>query len=413
MRGVSLLRETSAAASFVFFLVLATSGWGLMASYVPSSAEAFDTVLYLRREGGLGGFLRALHHHTSSALVVSGALYLLASFLEGRLLAERRAWWGAVVLFGLVLGSCFTGFLLPMDQNAYWGTLVRLGIVETAPVAGPRVAEVLRGGGDLNASTLPRFYALHVSLLPFLGVLTALFLFGEARGALADPGRRRRALAAASAMLVLLFALALALPAPLEPRARPADTAYVPRPEWYFLWLFQLGKYVEGLEWLRSFVVPALGAGLAAALPFLPLGTLRQRGTAAAALGLFLAGLTALSRHEDRALPPKLSYEEGLVARAKEIFTTECRDCHGAEGKGDGPQALSFALELPDFTDADFWSDAPISRLRQSVREGRGEDMPAFGKKLTEEEIDAVLALVQQRFRPAAAHATTGGPSSP
>jgi mono/diheme cytochrome c family protein len=413
MRAVSLLRETSAAASLLLFLVLATSGWGLMASYVPSSAEAFDAVLYLRRQGGLGAFVRAVHHHASVALVVSGFLYLLASFLEGRLFAERRAWWGAVVLFGLVLGSCFTGFLLPMDQNAYWGTLVRLGIIETAPVMGPHVAELLRGGGGLNASTLPRFYALHVSFLPFLVFLTGLLLVGEARDALADPVRRQRATTAACVVLLLLFVLALSLPAPLEPRARPADTAYVPRPEWYFLWLFQMGKYVEGLEWIRSFVVPALGIGLAAALPFLPTGTVRQRGIAVGLLGLFLAGFTALSRHEDRALPPKPSYEEGLVARAQEVFTTECRDCHGAEGKGDGPEARSSALEPPDFTDPDFWSDAPITRLRQSVREGRGEDMPAFGKRLTDEEIDAVLAFVQQRFRPAAVPPTQGGPSTP
>jgi ubiquinol-cytochrome c reductase cytochrome b subunit len=410
MRVVSPLREATAGASLLFLLVLATSGWALMASYVPSAAEAFDAVLYVRRQGGLGGFLRALHYHASSGLVVSGALYLLASFLDGRLLAERRAWWGAVGLFGLVLASCFTGFLLPMDQNAYWGTLVRLGIVDTAPLVGPRAAEVLRGGGDLNASTLPRFYALHVSLLPVLVVLAVFFLFGEARAALGDPGRRRRTLVAASVVLVLLFGIAASLPAPLEPRARPADTAYVPRPEWYFLWLFQLGKYVEGMEWIRSFVVPALGLGLAAALPFLPPGTIRQRGSAAAVVGLFLGGLTLLSRHEDRGLPPKPSYEQGLAARAQEVFTNECRDCHGTEGKGDGPQARSFALDAPDFTDPEFWSDAPLSRLRQSVREGRGDDMPAFGKKLSGEEIEAVLALVQERFRPSTARPTTGGP---
>jgi mono/diheme cytochrome c family protein len=401
MSFLSLLREAAAAASLLLFLALATSGWALMASYVPSSAEAFDAVLFLRQQGGLGGFLRSLHHHASSGLVVSGALYLLASFLEGRLLAERRAWWAAVALFGLVLGSCFTGFLLPMDQNAYWGTLVRLGIVETVPVVGPQVAEVLRGGGSVNASTLPRFYALHVSLLPFLALLVALLLLGEARDALGDGRRRRRAIGAAFLVLALLFGLAAAVRAPLEPRARTADTAYVPRPEWYFLWLFQLGKYVEGLEWVRSLAVPAVGLGLAAFLPFLPPGTLRQRGAAAAGLGLVLSGLTALSRHEDRALPAKPSYEEGLVTRAREVFTNECRDCHGAEGRGDGPQARSFTLATPDFTDPEFWTDAPVSRLRQSIREGRGDDMPAFGKKLTAEEIEAVLALVQDRFRPA------------
>ncbi len=400
MKGVALLREVSAVGSLLFLALLATTGWGLMASYVPSTAEAFDTVVYLRRQGETGAFLRSLHCQAASALVVSGFLYLLASFLEGRLFAQRRAWWAAVALYTLVLASAFTGFLLPMDQNAYWGTLVRLGIVETAPVLGPVAAELLRGGEAQNASTLPRFYALHVSVLPFFALLLLLLFLPDVRAAWGDPQRRRRAMGAAFLLLFLAFALALAAPAPLEPRARPWDTAYVPRPEWYFTWLFQLGKYVEGFEWIRSLLVPVLGMGLAVALPFLPVGTPAQRGAAAAAGGLFLAGLTGLSRYEDRWLPPRPSHEQALAARAAEAFATECRDCHGPRGRGDGPQARTFSLDVPDFNTPAFWNERTTSRLKQSIREGRGEDMPAFGKKLTEDEIDAVIGLLQARFRP-------------
>jgi mono/diheme cytochrome c family protein len=121
--------------------------------------------------------------------------------------------------------------------------------------------------------------------------------------------------------------------------------------------------------------------------------------------------LTALARYEDRALPPKPSYEEGLAKRAAAIFETECRDCHGGSGKGDGPQAQSFALEVPNFTTPDFWSERSPARLKQSVHEGRGEDMPAFGKKLTDEEIEAVLGLVEERFRPRSS--ATPSPSPP
>jgi mono/diheme cytochrome c family protein len=88
------------------------------------------------------------------------------------------------------------------------------------------------------------------------------------------------------------------------------------------------------------------------------------------------------------------------------VFSTECTDCHGAGGRGDGPQARTFALDVPKFTAADFWSERPALRLKQSIREGRGDDMPAFGKKLTEEEIDAVLALVEARFRPSPTETT-------
>ena len=400
MSVVGRVREASAVASLVFLLLLFTTGWGLMASYVPSPAEAFASVVYLRQQGGAGVFVRSLHYHASSAIVVAGFLFLLASFLEGRVAAERRTWWAAAGLFALVLAACFTGFLLPMDQNAYWGTLVRLGIVEAAPGLGLAAADLLRGGGTVNVATLPRFYALHVSVLPFLAGVLVFLVLPAARAAVSDPFRRRRALGSAFVFLLAIFVLALAFPAPLEPRASPADTAYVPRPEWYFLWLFQFGKYVGGLEWIRSFLVPALGASVLVALPFLPVGTKAVRGAIVAVLGLLLAGLTGLSRYEDRRLPPKPSYEQALTARAGEIFAVECRDCHGTGGRGDGPQARTFGLDVPDFTTLEFWEDARTERLKESIRDGRGEDMPAFGKKLTQEDIDLMVALLQDRFRP-------------
>lgn len=400
MRAVGRLREVGAVASLVFLVLLATTGWGLMASYVPSTAEAFASVLYLRQQGGLGVLLRSLHHHAASAVVVSGFAYLLASFLEGRVHEQRKAWWAAGATFALVLASAFTGFLLPMDQNAYWGTLVRIGIVETAPAIGGAAADLLRGGGTSNASTLPRFYALHVSVLPFLAFLVLLLLLPEVKAVAADPSRRARALVVAFLLLGLGIALALAIPAPLEPRAHPADTAYVPRPEWYFTWLFELGKYVEGFEWVRSFLVPAAGLSVLVALPFLPPGTRELRGLLAAGGGLFLAALTGLSHYEDRRLPPKPSHEQAVAARAAETYATECRECHGAGGKGDGAEARRFALEPPDFTAADFWKDTPVARMKGSIRDGRGEDMPAFGKKLGEEDIGALAELLQARFRP-------------
>lgn len=400
MKTLALLRETSAVACLLLLVLLATTGWGLMASYVPSAAEAFASVVYLRQQGGPGAFLRSLHYHASSAVVVAGLLYLLATFLEGRLFEQRRAWWAAAALFVLVLVLCFTGFLLPMDQNAYWGTLVRLGIVETAPGLGTAAGDLLRGGGTINASTLPRFYALHVSVLPFLVGVVLVLLLPAAKALASDPLRRRRALAAAFLLLFVIFGLALAAPAPLEPRASPADPAYVPRPEWYFTWLFQLGKYVESFEWIQSLVVPAVGVGLAVALPFLPAGTPALRAALAAAVLLLLAGLTGLSRYEDRLLPPKPSYEQALDTRAAETFATECRDCHGAGGKGDGPQARTFGLAMPDFTAADFWKDTPRARMKVSIRDGRGEDMPAFGEKLADEDIEALVARLRERFHP-------------
>jgi ubiquinol-cytochrome c reductase cytochrome b subunit len=400
MKAVIRARELAAVAGLVLLLLLLTTGFGLMASYVPSSAEAFASVLDLRQSGALGRFLRSLHERASSGLVVAGFVYLLAAFLEGRLAEERKAFWLALGAYGLVLAACFTGFLLPMDQNAYWGSLVRLGIVETAPMVGPTAASVLRGGDGLNATTLPRFYALHVSLLPFLLALLLLLLAFEARSVLADEARRRRALREALAALVLAFAVAAVWPAPLEPAANPADTSYVPRPEWYFTWLFELGKYVEGHEWIRSLLLPVAGGSLLLLLPFLSPASLQRRAAWAAGAVLAIAGLTGVSRYEDRLLPPKPTYEQALGDRAAFVFATVCRDCHGASGHGDGEQAKSSALDVPDFNSAEFWKGTTREEMEQAVREGRGEDMPSFRRKLRDDEIAALVRRIEERFRP-------------
>ena len=398
MKLVSGLRGGLGVLAATLFLALLTSGWGLMPSYVPTDREAFDSVLYLRKLGGAGAFLRAVHVLGASLLVSVGALYLLATYVAGAAPREKRAWFLALALFGSVLFLCFTGFLLPMDQNAYWGTLVRFGIIETASGVGPPAADFLRGGGALNASTLPRFYALHVGILPFVAAALLAALLWDARERLKTIGLSRL-LATALLLLLVLYALSAALPAPLEPRAAPGDTEYVPRPEWYFLWLFQFGKYVEAWPWVRSLLLPALAAAAVVAAAFRTQSETTRRSVAGAVVVGFVL-LTGLARYDDRALPAKPSHEQALRARAGFLFKEECSSCHGETGKGDGTQAKTFDLAVPDMNGAAFWKDQGDDRMRDAIRNGKGEDMPAFGKKMTAEEIDALVVMLGDRFRP-------------
>ena len=75
---------------------------------------------------------------------------------------------------------------------------------------------------------------------------------------------------AALIVFIILVSLAYFLGAPLEPRANPADTNYTPRPEWYFLFLFQLLKYFPGnLEVIGAMVLPGLFILLMFLLPFI------------------------------------------------------------------------------------------------------------------------------------------------
>ena len=392
------LHGAAGLSALVFGGLLVGSGIGLSMAYVPSQGEAFASVLYLREQGGVGAVVRSLHYHLASGAVV--ATFLMVTFaILGDLHRERRAQYRLSVLaLLLVIAFCFTGYVLPMDQAAYWGTSVRLGIVETIPVVGGMKADLLRGGPAFGAATLPRFYALHVAALPIVFVALVLIGFREAlERAARDHGPR---LILASLLLAAAaFVVALNLPAPLEPAASTSDTQYVPRPEWYFLWLFQFGKYVQGFPWVESALLPLAGIGVLLLLPALRTSR-RQRAIGVSVTLAVMAGLSGMALYEDQDLPAKPQYAEGLAQKAERDYKVECAGCHGTSGKGDGPDAFNLDSLVQDFTVPAFWDTDAMEDMIRVIRLGVAPDMPAFGDRLSEAEIAAIARYVEANFRP-------------
>ena len=272
-----------------FLLILqAVTGAFLALYYSPSPDHAYDAVNYISQEVPFGGFVRGLHHWGSSALVILVFLHLLRVVLYGSYKAPRELTWiVGVILFLVVLGFGFTGYLLPWDQKAYWATMVGVEIAGTVPLVGNFVANILRGGEEVGAVTLTRFYALHTIWLPWLVfMLVGLhLLFVRYFGSAGLPQNRPEEMQGgkpfypdqlfedAVAILVLFIVLAAAaifVPVPLEELADSTDASYDPRPEWYFLFLFQLLKYFEGpLEVIGTVVLPTVAIVLLLLLPFL------------------------------------------------------------------------------------------------------------------------------------------------
>jgi ubiquinol-cytochrome c reductase cytochrome b subunit len=398
---MSRLHGASALCAFVFAGLLVGSGIGLAMSYVPSQTEAFSSVLYIRQQGGIGALLRSMHYHLSSGVVVAAFLMVIT----GVLTEFHREWkWefrlGVVGLL-LMIGFCFTGYVLPMDQPAYWGTSVRLGIVETVPVVGGMQADMLRGGSTFGAATLPRFYALHVAALPLVLVILVLVGFKDALDRAAKASGSWL-IPACGLITVAVWVMAANFKAPLEPRAAAADTEYVPRPEWYFLWLFQFGKYVHGFQWVESALLPATFVGTLMLLP--EIQTPRKlRAAGVMALFAFMFGLGGLARYEDRDLPRKPQYEEGLVVKAARDYKVECAPCHGMSGKGDGPEIAKLESKPKNFTRPTFWDEGTMKDMIEVVTKGEAPDMPAFGGRLSAEEILALATHIEANFRPKAA----------
>ncbi len=394
------LRGASALCAFVFAGLLMGSGLGLAMSYVPSQTEAFASVLYLRQQGGLGALLRSLHYHLASGAVVSTFLMVIFGVLGEEHRERKWEFRLGVVALLLMIGFCFTGYILPMDQPAYWGTSVRLGIVETVPVVGGMQADMLRGGPTLGAATLPRFYALHVAALPIVLVVLVLLGFTDALERAAKSGGPRL-IVACGLIATAAWVVAALFQAPLEPAAATADTDYVPRPEWYFLWLFQFGKYVHGFQWVESALLPGLGIGTLMLLPDFQTSR-KQRTAGVAALLVFMFSLAALALYEDKDLPRKPQYEEGLLLKAARDYKVECAGCHGASGKGDGPDQARLESQPKNFTRADFWDEGTVTDMIEVITKGEAPDMPAFGDRLSRGEILALARHIEASFRPRA-----------
>jgi ubiquinol-cytochrome c reductase cytochrome b subunit/menaquinol-cytochrome c reductase cytochrome b subunit len=165
---------TLGSATLFAFLSQAVTGVFLAMFYRPDAAGgAYESIRHVTNEVFLGQFVRGMHKWGSSVMVVLVFLHMGRVFLFGAYKYPRELnWLIGVVLLVLTLVMAFTGYLLPFDQRAYWATIVGLNINGTGPLLGPYLSDFLRGGGEFGATTLSRFYAIHMLLIP--GLLIAL-----------------------------------------------------------------------------------------------------------------------------------------------------------------------------------------------------------------------------------------------
>jgi quinol-cytochrome oxidoreductase complex cytochrome b subunit len=160
--------------------------------YVPTPDHAYNSVQFITTEVSAGWLIRGLHHWGASAMVILTVLHMLRVIFTGSYKFPREVTWvTGVLLLLIVLGFGFTGYLLPWDQKAFWATTVGTRIAAVAPGLGPLILRALRGGEELSAVTLARFYGAHVWMLPAaLLALIAGHLYLIIRlGISAAPGR--------------------------------------------------------------------------------------------------------------------------------------------------------------------------------------------------------------------------------
>jgi quinol-cytochrome oxidoreductase complex cytochrome b subunit len=140
--------------------------------YVPSVEDAYDTINYIDSSLPLGWLVRGLHHWGATAMVALVILHMLRIIYHGAYKYPRElTWLTGVALLLLTFAFGFTGYLLPWDQKAYWATTVGTRILDVIPFIGDFLLRAARGGEELSAVTLSRFFGIHVWVLPAVTVL--------------------------------------------------------------------------------------------------------------------------------------------------------------------------------------------------------------------------------------------------
>jgi ubiquinol-cytochrome c reductase cytochrome b subunit len=241
----------------VFFTQVVT-GTLLWMFYSPSTQTAWESVYFLEYQVAGGWFLRGVHHYMAQAMIVLLVLHLMQVVIDGAYKAPRELnFWFGILMLGVTLALSLTGYLLPWDQKGYWATAVATNLMAEVPLIGPIIQKVVVGGVEYGHHTLTRFFALHAGILPasLIGlVVVHIYLFRKHGIHVKEPRPKKDSYFwpdqilkdAVACLAVLLAVVTLTIyfhGAPLGPPADPSNE-FPARPEWYFLFLFQLLKYV-------------------------------------------------------------------------------------------------------------------------------------------------------------------------
>ena len=408
--------------------------------YVPSAAEAWNSLQVLNHDITLGWFVRALHGWGSNFMIAIVLIHMAQVFLFGAYKFPRELTWIiGIFLLLMTLGMAFSGQVLRFDQDAYWGLGIGASISSRVPIVGPATVKLMLGGPIIAGATLSRFFALHVFVIPGLLIaFVSLHLLMVLKLGINDwpmPGRIvKRATYTAEYEELLkkdgepfvpyaiwkdLFFAAIILVAvaacavyfgPFGPSGRPDPTIIqtAPRPDYFFLWLYALLSLLPpSLETPALLIGPVVVIFALILLPFFSgegEKSWRRRPVAVLSILLIAVTLGAFTHLADYAPwsphmnawsgdPVPDRFLKGTTALERQgalVFQVkQCRNCHslGELGGQRGPSLDGVAVRL-----------TPDQLIRQVIQ--GGGNMPAYGKNLSPAETTALVAFLSTLHPP-------------
>jgi cytochrome b6 len=248
------------------FIIQVLTGILLLLYYRPTPNDAFESVQYVMTQVRFGWLIRSVHSWSANLMIFTASVHMFSVyFLKAYRKPRELTWVTGMLLFFIVLGFGFTGYLLPWNTLAYFATKVGTQMGGSVPVVGGWLLMFLRGGDEVTGATLTRFFGFHVAVLPGLAtmMLAAHLLLVQRLGMSVPPSVEKRIAEGTESSKIMPFfpnfllrdmigwyaalgvlgALAAIFPWELGTKADPFAPAPAGiRPEWYFLFMFQTLK---------------------------------------------------------------------------------------------------------------------------------------------------------------------------
>jgi ubiquinol-cytochrome c reductase cytochrome b subunit len=422
-------------AATVLLLMQVVTGVLLALVYTPSASEAWSSLNFINNNITLGWYLRSLHGWGSDFMIAIVLIHMAQVFLFGAYKFPREfTWIVGVFLLLLTLGMAFTGQVLRFDQDSYWGLGIGASIVSRIPVLGGSLVHIMLGGPIIGGTTLTRFFALHVFVIP--GILLGgvglhvwmVLLHGVNEWPM--PGRLVRKstyereyhelvgktglpfvpdaawkdATFAAAIMFAVMACAYFL-GPFGPSGTPDPTIIQasPKPDFAFLWIYAVLAYLPPeIETPFILIVPVLVILGVLLLPLIagegeknwsrrPVAVLSV-AVIAVTLGIFtrLGTYTPWSPIMDAwsGDPVPTAYLQNRTPLERQgalvLQNKQCRNCHSLDGHGGlrGPALDTIAARMTE--------DQMIRQVLQG-----GGNMPAYGNALNPSETTALVSFLK------------------